>query len=195
LGNLRGVIDMRLRLIVFSFVAALVILRLDAQSSPAQTNRPAILGDFVQGKYSNTVLGVMLEFPTNWDADDPDESEQFSRSLPRRMHLRFKSSEGRVLLSASPVTPDEKLSAVFAASFMGARDAAGFKVVGKLMSTNIDGCEVLSQTVRLTSKAGNRFGVYRGFFSHGYYVSVLHLGPQSTEETREAIVVKLHIQS
>lgn len=185
---------MRFRLSVLSLVAALVILHLDAQSPPAQTSRPAILGDFVQGKYSNTVLGVMLEFPVNWQVDDPDESEQFSRSLPRRMHLRFKSSEDRVLLSASPVTGDEKLYEVFASSFMGARDAGGFKVVGKQMSAKIDGCEVLSQTVSMKSKAGNRFGVYRGFFSHAYYVSVLHLGPQSTEEAREAIVANLHIQ-
>jgi hypothetical protein len=185
---------MRFRLAVFSFLAALVILDCDAQSPPAQTSRPAILGDFLQGNYSNTVLGVMLEFPTNWQVDDPHESERFSRSLPRRMHIGFKSSADLVLLSASPVTPDEKLDEVFAASFMGARDAGGFKVVGKQMSTNIDGCEVLSQTVRIKSKAGNRSGVYRGFFSRGYYVSVLHLGPQSTEEAREAIVANLHMQ-
>lgn len=31
-------------------------------------------------KGSNTVLGVMLEFAIDWQVDDPDESEQFSRS-------------------------------------------------------------------------------------------------------------------
>lgn len=177
-----------------AILKSLHIRPLDVQSPPAQTSRPEILGDFVQGRYSNTVLGVTLKFPTNWEIDNPDEAEQASRSLPRRMHLRFRSSEDLVFLSASPVTPDEKLDWVFAASFAGARDAAGFKTVGQQMTTNIDGCEVLSQAVSMKSKAGNRFGVYRGFFSHGYFVSVLHLGPQSTEETREAIVVNMHIQ-
>jgi hypothetical protein len=185
---------MRFRLAVFSFVTALAILHVDAQSPPAQTSRPAILGEFAQGKYSNTVLGVMLEFPINWQVDDLESSEQFARSTPRQMFLGFKSSEDRVLLFADPVTPDEKLNRVFAASFMGARDGWGFKVVGKQMSSNIDGCEVLFQTVSLKSKAGKRFGVYRGFFSHGYYVSVLHLGPQNTDKAREAIVTNLHIQ-
>jgi hypothetical protein len=187
---------MRLRLVIFSFASALIIPHLDAQSPPAQVSgplaaEPAIMGELLQGRYSNTILGVTLEFPANCQIEDLEGSESFSRELPRRMHLHFKCGEDRVLLAAFPVTPDEKLDNVFRVSFMGVRDAGGFQAVGKQMSTNIDGCEVLSQNVRRESESG----VYRGFFSHGYYVTVLHFGPKSTEGAREANVLTLSVHA
>ena len=69
------------------------------------------------------------------------------------MRLHFGSSEGLLLLNASPVGPDEKLAEVFGVSLMGARDGGGFDVAGKEVTTNIDGCEVLSQKLRRKSNA------------------------------------------
>jgi hypothetical protein len=111
------------------------------------------------------------------------------------MHLRFKSNEDWIILSASPIEPDEKLEHVFRISLMGAKDGGGFQTVGKQTKEVRDGYEVLSQKLTRRLSSGPATGVYRGFFSRGYYISVLHFGLPSTEEGREGIVKNLHILS
>jgi hypothetical protein len=153
------------------------------------------LGNLVQGTYTNTVLGLKLELPTGWQIDNPGESEDLSRHFPRRMHLRFKSNEDWIILSASPIEPDEKLQHVFRISLMGAKDGRGFQTVGKQTKEVRDGYEVLSQKLTRRLSSGPAIGVYRAFFSRGYYVSVLLFGPPSKEGGRVEIVKNLHILS
>jgi len=185
---------MRLTTVALILVAASTSFRPSPQSQPTSV-QPAILGNLVQGTYSNTVLGVKFELSTDWQIDNPGESEDLSRHFPRRMHLRFKSNEDWIILSASPIEPDEKLQHVFRISLMGAKDGGGFHAVGEQTKEIRDGCEVLSQKLTRGLSSGPAIGVYRGFFSRGYYLSVLHFGPLSTEEGREGIVKNLHILS
>src|ERR1700682_3903433 len=112
---------MRLTTVPLILVAASTSFRPSPQSQPTSV-QPAILGNLVQGTYSNTVLGVKFELPADWQIDNLDESEDLSRHFPRRMHLRFKSNEDWIILSASPIEPDEKLQHVFRISLMGAKD-------------------------------------------------------------------------
>jgi len=187
---------MRSQLVVFCAVATLALhINPNAQSQSTSPGSPVILGSLAQGKYSNEMLGIALELPPRWQTDDLAESEAFSRSLPRRMHLRFRSDDDGLLVAAYPVDPDEKLDEVYKVSLLGVRDGGGFQTTGKQIKTNIDGCEVRFQELRRKSEQGDQFGVYRGFFSRGYYVSILHFGPQRTAETREAILRSLRIQS
>jgi len=74
-------------------------------------------------------------------------------------------------------------------------DRGGFQTVGKQTKEVRDGYEVPSQKLTRRLSSGPAIGVYRAFFSRGYYVSVLHFGPPSTEEGREGIVRNLHILS
>jgi hypothetical protein len=184
---------MRLTTVVLILVAALATFRPGPQSQATSPVQPAILGNLVQGTYSNAVLGVKLELPSDWQIDNLGESEDFSRHLPRRMHLRFKSNEDWILLGASPIDADEKLQQVFDASLLGAKDGGGFHAVGKQTKETRDGYEVLSQKLTRKLNSGPESGVYRGLASRGYYISVLHFGPPKTEEGREGIVKSLHI--
>jgi hypothetical protein len=164
-----------------------------APPSSQETDRPAILGDFVEGKYTNKVLGIAWDLGPAWQVANPGEAEKWSRRFPRDLRLKFNSDQGTLLLSATWLEPDEKLEGVFKISLMGMRDA-GVQLVGKAMISNLDGYEVLSQKLRLKSKAGEQFGVYRGFFVPGYYVAITQWGLQTTDENGEAILKNLHIQ-
>ena len=187
---------MRSQLVVFCVAATLALqVDINAQSQSTSPGRPAVLGSFVQGKYSNEVLSIALELTPSWEIYDLAESERFSRSLPRRMHLWFRSEHDALLVSAFPVEPDEKLDEVYDVTLMGVRDGGGFQTTGKQVRTNIDGCEVLFHKLRRRSEEGDQFGVYRGFFLRGYYISILHYGPKRTEETREAMLRSLRINS
>jgi hypothetical protein len=187
---------MRSRLVVFGAAASLALyVNITARSQSTPPGRPVILGSFVQGKYSNEVLRIALELPPSWQIANLAESEEFSRRLPRRMNLWFRSDDDSQLVAASPVEPDEKLDEVYKVSLLGVQDGGRFHTTGGQVRNKIDGCEVLFQRIRRRSEQGDQFGVYRGFFSRGYYVSILHFGPKRTEETREATVRSLRIQS
>jgi hypothetical protein len=186
---------MRLTTVVLFLVAASTTFRPSPQSQPASTVQPLILGNLVEGIYSNTVLGLKLELPTDWQIDNLAESEDFSRHLPGRMHLRLKLNGDWILLSATPLDPDEKLQEVFHISLKGAIDGGGFHTVGKQTTEIRDGCEMLGQKLTRKLRSGPESGVYRGLTSRGYYISVLHFGPPNTEEGREGIVKNLQILS
>jgi hypothetical protein len=184
---------MRLTTVVLTLVVASIVFRLDPQSQPTPPGQPAILGNFVHGTYSNTVLGLKFELPADWQIDNLSESEDFSRHLPQRMRLRFKSNEDWILLSASPLDPDENLQEVFDISLKGAIDGGGFHAVGKPAKETRKGWEVFSQKLSRKLKSGPEIGVYRGLVSRGHYISVLHFGPPNTEEDRERILKSLAI--
>jgi hypothetical protein len=187
--------QMRLTTVVLTLLVASTTFRPGLQSQATPAAQTPILGNLVQGTYSNTILGIKFELPADWQIDNLDESEDLSRHFPRRMHLRFKSNEDWIILSASPIEPDEKLQHVFRISLMGAKDGGGFHAVGEQTKEIRDGYEVLGQKLTRRLSSGPAIGVYRAFFSRGYYISVLHFGPPSTEEGRERIVKNLHILS
>jgi hypothetical protein len=109
------------------------------------------------------------------------------------MHLRFKSNEDWIHLSAAPLDPDENLQEVFDISLKGAIDGGGFHAVGQPAKETRKGWEVFSQKLSRKLKSGPEIGVYRGFASPGHYISVLHFGPPNTEEDRERILKSLDI--
>jgi len=186
---------MRLTTVVLTLLVASITFRPGPQSQPTPPVQPPILGNLVQGTYSNTILGIKFELPTVWQINNLSEAEDYSRAYPRRMHLRFKSNEDWIILSASPIEPDEKLQHVFHISLMGAKDGGGFHAVGEQTKEIRGGYEVFSQKLTRRLSSGSAIGLYRGFFSRGYYISVLYFGPPSTEEGREGIVKNLHILS
>jgi len=65
------------------------------------------------------VLRIALELPPSWQIANLAESEEFSRRLPRRMNLWFRSDDDSLLVAAFPVEPDEKLDEVYKVSLLG----------------------------------------------------------------------------
>jgi len=113
-------LNMRSRLVVFGAAAALALyVNITARSQSTPPGRPVILGSFVQGQYSNEVLRIALELPPSWQIANLAESEEFSRRLPRRMNLWFRSDDDSLLVAAFPVEPDEKLDEVYKVSLLG----------------------------------------------------------------------------
>ena len=177
---------------VTAILLALSLNLAPSQSSTASPSKPAILGNLSQGKYSNPVLGIQFELPAGWQIDDPEGSEKFSKQLPSRMHLHFTSGDDQIFLSATPLEPDEKLGSVFGISLRGVSDAAGLHTAAKRTKDTWEGHEMLSQKVNRKVQTGTETGVYRGFALKGFYISILDLGPVSTETVREGIIKTLH---
>jgi hypothetical protein len=138
-------------------------------------------------------LGIELELPVNWGIDNLREAEEYSQSNPDEMILRFRSGQDSINLSATALAAFEKLPHVFDISLKGAMDGGRLTAVGGQVKETRDGVEILSQKLGRTAKSGPQLAVFLGFFSRGYFISILHIGPAGTEEDREEILKRLHI--
>jgi hypothetical protein len=171
---------MRLQGIVLTLVVSSAVLLNKTQSPQEEPVRVAIQEHFTK------VSGVTLNFPANWSIDHYEHDGATS-------YLFLRSGNDYVALYETSLVPGEELHKVFEVSLMGVRAGGGATPVGEQTTTTVDGCEVLVQRLSKKSKQGNQLSVYRGFFSRGFYVEILNVGPENTLVAREAIIKTLHI--
>jgi hypothetical protein len=151
--------------------------------------RPAILGSFENGKYSNPMIGFELQLNPACIYADEARAISWSTQLPQRLSLSLRCGNNLVLLSSFPLHSDEtaNLNSDAESSLQNVLDGGGFRKRGRWQNQIAGGIEVLVQELFRHGESGRELGFYNAFMIGRRYVSLLAVGPETNkEELRQA---------
>jgi hypothetical protein len=154
-------------------------------SSSEPAARPAILGTLDKGKYSNTMIGFVLQLDPACTLADEDAAVSWSTKFSQRLNLGLRCGDNAILLNSFPLHADEKLDLKRDAqvSVEGVMYGGDFKHRGRLQSHVIGKTEIIAQELTGHDESGGElFGFYNAFMVGRRYVSVFASAQRRTRQ-------------